>query len=181
MRNGYSRRQLCLMGEIQSLWEQHVYWTRFFIISMAAELPDLEPVTNRLLRNPKDFEKLLLPFYDAGIAGKFGKLFTEHLAIGGDLVTAAKKKDQAAVDNARKRWYENADQIAAFLASINCCWDQNLWRTMLHSHLKMTEEGASLRLRGCCEEDIRVFGQIEKEALSMADYMFCGLHRQFSC
>lgn len=57
MCNGYTKQQMCLMNRIRQLWEQHVYWTRFFIISTAADLGDLEPVTNRLLQNPKDFAK----------------------------------------------------------------------------------------------------------------------------
>lgn len=49
MRNGYTQKQMCFMNQIQQLWAQHVYWTRLFIISTAADLSDLEPVTNRLL------------------------------------------------------------------------------------------------------------------------------------
>lgn len=63
MRNGYTQQQICLMNQIRRLWTQHVYWTRFFIISTADDLEDLEAVTNRLLRNPKDFAHLLTPIY----------------------------------------------------------------------------------------------------------------------
>ena len=42
MCNGYTKQQMCLMNRIRQLWEQHVYWTRFFIISTAADLGDLE-------------------------------------------------------------------------------------------------------------------------------------------
>ena len=41
MYNGYTPQQLCLMNQLQQLWAQHVYWTRFFIISTAEELGDL--------------------------------------------------------------------------------------------------------------------------------------------
>lgn len=55
MRNIYTQPQIRLMNQLRKLWEQHVYWTRFFIISTAADLGNLEPVANRLLQNPKDF------------------------------------------------------------------------------------------------------------------------------
>ena len=141
------------MNQIRQLWIQHVYWTRFFIISTAADLADLAPVTNRLLQNPKDFAKLLAPIYGLKIAKQFQDLFTQHLLIAGDLVTAAKNAETDKANYARKRWYKNADEIAEFLSSINPYWDAAEWKAMLYSHLKMTEQEAEcIRIR-----DIRRF------------------------
>ena len=78
------------MNQLQQLWQQNVYWTRFFIISTAADLDDLKPVTNRLLQNPKDFAQLLAPIYGIKAACQFQELFTQHLLIAADLVNAAK-------------------------------------------------------------------------------------------
>lgn len=55
MSEKFTRRQICLFGRIRRLWSQHVYWTRFFIISAVSELGDLQAATKRLLQNPKDF------------------------------------------------------------------------------------------------------------------------------
>lgn len=167
------------MNQMRMLWEQHVYWTRFFIISTAASLPDLGEVTNRLLENPDDFAAALIPFYGARMANKFRELLREHLMIGGDLVTAAKNQDTAKVEEDRHKWYANADEIAQFLAEINPYWDERKWRSMLYDHLEMTEQEAILRLTGRFPEDIRMFNQIELEALEMADYMSQGIIRQF--
>ena len=49
---------------------------------------------------------------------------------------------------------------------------------MLYSHLEMTEKEAMLRLQGNYAADIKVFNDIENEALKMADYMFCGIINQ---
>lgn len=178
MYNGYSYQQIALMNRIRLLWSQHVYWTRFFILSTVYELPDLEAVTSRLMENPKDFAQMLTPFFGPRNALQFQKLFTEHLSIGGDLVNAAKNKDQKLADDLRKKWYENADQIAEFLASINRFWDEEMWRSMMYKHLDMTEKEVSLRLQGAYTPDIHMFGRIEQEALRMADYMFSGIVSQ---
>lgn len=174
---GYSQQQICLMNQIRQLWIQHVYWTRFFIISTAADLADLAPVTNRLLQNPKDFAKLLAPIYGLKIAKQFQDLFTQHLLIAGDLVTAAKNAETDKANYARKRWYKNADDIAEFLSSINPYWDAAEWKAMLYSHLKMTEQEATLRLQESYSADIQMFDSIEAEALKMADYMFYGINK----
>ena len=155
-----------------------MYWTRFFIISTAADLGDLEAVTNRLLRNPKEFEQLLRPFYGTKESMAFRNLLTEHLMIGGDLVNATKKGDKEAADKARKKWYRNADEIAAFLSALNPCWDEKRWICILYSHLEMTEKEAALRLAGNYEADIKIFESIENEAMEMADYMACGIYKQ---
>lgn len=57
----------------------------------------------------------------ARTAGQFGDLLTEHLEIGGALVTDLKNRETAKADGARRRWYANADAISAFLAGINAC------------------------------------------------------------
>lgn len=179
-RCSYTPRQVDLMNELRMLWEQHVQWTRSFIISTAAGLGDLEAVTKRLLQNPGDFATVLKPFYGERKASRFKTLLTEHLLIAADLVNAAKKGDTAAADTARKKWYENADDISAFLAKINPCWSAAKWRELFYSHLEMTEKEAGLRLEGRYSEDIKIYDMIEKEALVMADYMSSGIIKQFS-
>ena len=71
MCNSYTGQQICLMNQLRQLWGQHVYWTRFAIISTAADLDDSDPVTKRLLRNPKDFAKLFAPIFGMKTAKRF--------------------------------------------------------------------------------------------------------------
>lgn len=115
------------------------------------------------------------PKIRAHTVGQFGDLLTEHPEIGGELVTDLKNHETAKADDARRRWYANADAISAFLASINACWNEEKWREFFYSHLEMTEKEATLRLQSDYVADIRMFDQIETEALRMADDMFCGL------
>lgn len=179
MCNQYTPQQIFLMNRIRQLWGQHVYWTRFFIISTAADLDDLEPVTKRLLQNPKDFAELLTPIFGMRAAGRFEELFTRHLQIAADLVNAAKRGEVNKANTARDRWYKNADEIAGFLSSVNRCWNKAAWKKMLYSHLEMTEKEATLRLQGNYTADIHVFDNIENEAFEMADYMFCGIIKAY--
>lgn len=180
MRNlRYTREQVALLNRLRLLWSQHVLWTRSFIISTAAALGDLESVTKRLLRNPGDFAALLTLFYGPRAAAHFQELFTQHLLIAADLVNAAKRGDTAAADEARRKWYANADELAAFFTGANPFWSEARWRKMLYSHLAMTEQEATLRLTGKYAEDVAIYDDIEREAMEMADEMFYGLIQQF--
>ncbi|APC85224.1 hypothetical protein NPD12_2265 [Clostridium botulinum] len=104
------------------LWEQHSIWTRLAIMSIVVGSPDQDLVIARLLRNPKDFEKALRPFYGDKVAAEFSKLLTDHLVIAAELVKASKAGNTSAAADAEKRWYENADQIAELLSRINPYW-----------------------------------------------------------
>ena len=95
-------------------------------------------------------------------------------------MNAAKNNDSTAAAEARTKWYKNADEISAFLASINPYWNEQIWRNLFYSHLQMTEKEATLRLAGQYAEDVKLYDMIEQEALMMADYMFYGFLKNFN-
>lgn len=177
--DGLSGRQLQVMNTLRRLWMEHVLWTRFFLVSTVFGLPDLNDVTKRLLRNPADFAAVLKPYYGVQSAAAFEKLFTEHLQIAAQLVNAAKAGDSAAVQQERRKWYANADEIAAFLASANPFWNRADWQAMLYDHLKMTENEAVQMLTGKYADSITEFDEVQAQALEMADMMAQGIIRQF--
>lgn len=176
---GVSKAEVDLMNKVRMLWEQHVAWTRMTIISIAADLADEELVTKRLLRNPGDFEALLRPLYGAEKAAEFARLFTDHLVIAAELVKAAKAGDAKGAADAERRWYANADEIAAILNRINPFWSEDAFRTMLHEHLALTKAEAVARLNQDYARDIALYDQIEQQALMMADAMTAGIVKQF--
>src|SRR4051794_36478833 len=85
-----SEQEVRLSNAMRLVWEQHVYWTRMTINSIAFSLPDVDAVTARLLQNATDMGNLLEPFYGNRIAAKFSSLIREHLVITAELVEAAK-------------------------------------------------------------------------------------------
>lgn len=174
-----SRSQLDVIKTLCRLWIEHVLWTRFFIVSATFGLPDLDAVTKRLLQNPTDFARVLRPLYGNMKAKEFERLFTDHLLIAAALVNAAKAGNTAEVETQRAKWYRNAEEIAAFLASINPFWSKSSWRSMLFEHLRMTENEAVQMLTGQYAESIAQYDAIQRQALMMADEMSQGIIRQF--
>lgn len=168
-----------LKNHLHMLWEQHVTWTRLVIMSIVYGLPDADASTKRLLQNPKDFGAALRPLYGDASASRFTSLFTEHLVIAAQLVKAAKAGDNRAAADAEKRWYANADEIAAFLATINPYCSRDSWKAMLYDHLKMTKAEAVDMLTGKYQDSVTQYHEIEKQALEMADVMTSGILSQF--
>jgi len=164
---------------LRALWEQHVYWTRLAVDSIVARGADEQATLARLLRNPKDFARALQPYYGAENAKQFENLLTEHLTIAAELVKALQAGDTQAAANARKRWFANADEIAAFLASINPYWSEATWKSMMYEHLNLLTGEVASRLAGKYEENVATGDPIEKQALEMADEMTKGILQQF--
>src|SRR5687768_14809532 len=51
---------------MRKLWEDHITWTRLFIVSKATvqrDLPDLDATVRRLLANQTDIGNAIKPFY----------------------------------------------------------------------------------------------------------------------
>jgi hypothetical protein len=161
------------------LWEQHIAWTRAAIIAIAEDSPDKELVINRLLRNPSDMGEAIKPLYGNQIASVFTRLLTEHLVIASELVNAAKSGDTNTATDAERRWYENADQIATFISSVNPYLPKRDVLAMLHEHLSMTKDEAVYRLNKEYEKDIELYDEIEEQILSMADALSAGIVKQF--
>ena len=69
-RTGISQNELNLRNSMRLVWEQHVEWTRMFIISAIGGLGDLKATTDRLMANPGDMARLFAPYYGPAAAAK---------------------------------------------------------------------------------------------------------------
>ena len=163
------------------LWEEHVAWTRLTIISLVDIKDPTETVAteNRLLRNTKDMAEVCRMFYGEEAAAKFDELMTEHLTTAAELVQAAVAEDNAKVDEAEKRWYKNADEIAATLNTLNPNWEEKEMKNMLYDHLRLTKAEAMARLTKDYATDISTYDEIEIQARMMADGFSHGIIMQF--
>ena len=168
-----SLKALDLLKEMNTLWEQHVFWTRLFLISVAEDLNDLDLTTKRLLRNPADIAEVYRQYYGDGIAKTVRELITEHLMIGGDLIKALKAGNTALATTLNQKWYKNADDMAEAFSSFNPHYDKEEVRRMFYTHLRLTTEEVAARLRRDYAADIAAFDKVEKEALKMAQYFAC--------
>lgn len=170
---------LDLNNTFRKLWTDHVIWTRFVIMGIAENSPDIQLITKRLFQNPKDFEKVFVKYYGMEKAKKFSQLLTEHLTIAGDLVVASKKQDTNLVNQLDKKLYKNADEIAKFLNDINKYWDEKEMKKMMYDHLDLIKAEANYILTNKYEESIKIFDKIQNQALKMADMYTEGIMKQF--
>ena len=171
--------QFSLLGGMRKAWEQHVYWTRLFLVSAAARLRDLDATTARLMQNPRDIAGVFAPYYGADTVRTIERLLTEHLQIGGALITALRDGQTAQAEALTRGWYGNADKMADAFDALGPFYQREEVRRMLYTHLDLTTQEVKARLAGDFAADIAAFDRAEQEALRMADYFSSGILRQF--
>lgn len=164
-----SQAEVDYRNDMRSLWEEHVAWTRMAIISLTFNLPDLEFVLTRLLQNATDMGNMIRRLYGDAAATTYANLIKEHLLIAADLVKAAIAGDQQAATAAEKKWYQNADEISAFLSKGNPNLSEEEVRKMFYEHLDLTKQEAVFMIQKEYQKDIEVYDKIEKQAREMAD------------
>ena len=166
--------------DMRKLWEDHITWTRLVIIGVFEDLPDLNDSVQRLLQNQVDIGNAVKPFYGEEAGNQLTALLTDHILIAAEILQAAKVGDTAGLNDAKERWYANADDIAEFLNAANPQnWPLEEMRAMMREHLDLTLQEAVAYLEGNYTASIAFYDQVHNQALEMADMLSEGIIRQF--
>lgn len=175
-----SNKQAALHDAMRKLWEDHIIWTRVFIISAAADLPDKAAATDRLLQNQVDIGNAIKPYCGDAAGDKLATLLKEHITTAAEVVAAAKANDKAKLDDANRRWYANADQIADFLSAANPKnWPLAEMRKMMREHLDLITVEVVARLKDDWAADIAAYDKVHEQILHRADMLSAGIINQF--
>src|SRR5437660_6197836 len=164
---------------LRRLWADHVIWTRQYILAALAGSPDAETAAGRLLRNQEDIGNAIVPFYGEAAGAKLTELLKDHILIAVDAIAAAIADDERLFRRLDRRWRENADDIAAFLAGANPNWPEEDLQDLLGQHLKLTKLELLARFDEEWTDDVERFDDILTEILTMSDALTAGLAAQF--
>lgn len=165
---------------MRKLWEDHITWTRLYIISAAGNLPDKDATAQRLLQNQTDIGNAIAGFYGDAAGAKLTALLKDHILDAAALIEAAKSGDKAKIDASAAKWYGNADEIAAFLSGANPKnWPLADMKAGMKMHLDLTLQEATNRLQGKYTADIQDYDKIHQHILGLADLLSSGIEKQF--
>lgn len=169
-----------LSKNMRKLWEDHITWTRMFLVSAAYDNKDLDNVTQRLLKNQEDIGNAIKPYYGEEAGNKLTALLKTHITTAADLVIAAKKGDSAAQTKANDAWYANANEIADFLSTANPDnWPIDQTRAEMREHLDLTKQEAVDILGDKIDAGIADYDKVHEQILKMADMLTGGIVKQF--
>jgi hypothetical protein len=178
--NAPKTSQTDFSNAMHKLWEDHITWTRLYIISAAANLPDKDATTQRLLQNQTDIGNAVAGFYGDAAGTKLTGLLKDHILGAAALIEAAKSGDKTKVDAASAKWYANADDIATFLSGANPQnWPLADMKAGMKMHLDITLKEATDRLQGNYVADVQDYDKVHTHILGLADLLSSGIIKQF--
>jgi len=167
-----------LRNGMRKLWSDHTTYTRAYIVSAVAGLPDLPTVTQRLLRNQDDIGAAIKPIYGEEAGKKLAALLRDHIMIAAEITKAAKASDTKGVEAGQKKWRQNGNEIATFLAGANPMWKQASLTDMLQKHLDFVTQQVVARIKADWPGDIRAYDAGYEHMMMFADMLSDGIIRQ---
>ncbi|MEL7657298.1 MAG: hypothetical protein AAGU75_15500, partial [Bacillota bacterium] len=90
-------------------------------------------------------------------------------------ITAQQEDNTNEINRITQLLYQNADQRAAFISSLNPFWDENEWRRRLYSNLRSTIEESATFLTGDYSKNLDIFSTLIDQAESTSGYVARGL------
>jgi len=174
-----SKSSVELNMAMRKLWEDHITYTRNYIISALADLEDISKVAERLLKNQDDIGDAIKPIYGDEAGKKLAALLRDHILVATEVVKAAKMGNNEELSKANKKWYTNADDITVFLSGANPNWPKNVLQDMLYKHLEYTTQEVVSRLKKDWASDIEAYDKGHMHMLMFAYLLTDGIVKQF--
>ena len=87
-----------------------------------------------MLQNQVDIGDAIKPFYGDAAGAQLTAPLHDHITIAVEILQAAKDGDTIAFEDAKDRWYANADEIADFLSAANPrFWPNDMMRADMNA------------------------------------------------
>ncbi len=169
-----------LRAAMIKLWGDHGFYTREVVLAALQATDNLGPALNRLLRNQEDIGGAIGSIYGDDAGKQCTALLKDHINIAVEVVQGAAAGDQAKFEDADKRWYDNASDIAKFLSAANPNWPYDAAYDMMKQHLDLLTEVVKALIAKDYEKGITTNDTYMDEIYMMADMFAAGIAEQFS-
>lgn len=171
--------QLALISNFRQLWMQLAIWSRSLIVSISANLGDVQMIYDRLMFLPETFSGVLDRYFEPRDIDSFRELLQEHISIEAELFDAEKNNNDQTVNRATVSLYDNANRMADYLASINPYWSAAEWRNLMTVYIQTLLADLVARMAGGYAKEIEIFDDLQTQAIALSDYMAQGMLRRF--
>ena len=169
-------KQMNVLITFQKLWSQLAMWMRNFILSDFADSRNLEAVTTQLFQDlPLNYYNTFINYYGTEISQVLLEHISRFLASGFQLINAYKNNDSPTIDSSISQWYQSADDLASFLASVNIYWSKDQWSNLLNQYIKLIIQEVNAAKGREFGNEINIYNNVEELTDLMGSYMARGI------
>lgn len=144
-------------------------WMRIYIISRYLGIGTADVSFERLYIENLDFGNMLRIHFNRSTSDRYSQLLNQFSIGLRELISAQLQGDFDAARQSIDRLLQNADETAAFLASINPYFDETEWRNLLTIFLQDTMQSANLFASEDYRLDIEYFDRLMTLSNTMGD------------
>jgi len=170
-----TNEQVNIINTFQRLWVKIGYWIRIYLRSSVNNTPDKQIISNYLTTLPNEFYSIFNIFYGFEVAQKMKDLIFNFIKSAMQVIEYSGYGEGSLTNSAISEWYQSADEIASYLASINVYWDENQWKYMLYQYIRLKIDDISSIVKGEYQENIDLYNTIDDIVFLMGSYMARGI------
>jgi len=175
----YLLNQIELSNAMRRLWSDSIQWTRSLIYSILFDLGDVEPITQRLVKNAEDFSDVFTQIYGQQAGARVRELLFNRYRMTRLMIDAYKTGDTRSIEGLRSNLLRNAEDLARLFSSLNRFWDRVALEVTLHSITTMTENEIVQIMTGHYADSVTEYEEIQRQTMHLADDLIYGIIRQF--
>ena len=178
--NCITQSEVQFENSFRKLWIDHVLWTSNYITSATTPgTENQEEILARLMKNQEEIGNAIKPYYGEEAGNQLTTLLKEHITLAGEIVAAANTGNQAKLDELNKKWYANADEMAAFLSKANPNLKLADVKSLLYMHLKSITDDLATSLAKDWNANIAAIDEGVTHIIMMSDTITNAIIKQF--
>jgi hypothetical protein len=168
--------QMNLIFNARLFWRRFSLWIRIYLIDRYYGVGTAEEAFGRLYLESRDFGDMLRIIFGRRNAEAYAQLLNNYTFLIRDLVSAQLAGDTAAINQHVNELYQNVEDRAKFLASINPYFNESEWRDLLRTYLQLAIEVANTFASGDFAAGVKTYDQLTDFTSRMGDVFARGLY-----
>ncbi|HYE68235.1 MAG TPA: hypothetical protein VEA58_06450 [Anaerovoracaceae bacterium] len=161
--------QMNTIYNMRMFWFELTAWIRALFVVIFEDIGAQENVLSRMNTVIYNYQKTLSTFLGEQPTEEYINLVITYIELFIALFNAQKEGNTEAIDQYTKSIYQNISQQAAFLASVNPYFEQNLWSNMLTNFTRYTLDSATSYLAGDISTSLDNFDRLLDLSLELGD------------
>lgn len=167
--------QMNLIFKTRLLWRDFAMWSRAYLISRVTGIGITEDVFKRLYSIPQEFGDMIQMVFGIQAADTIRSQLTNTVVLFRDLIEAMISGNNELANEKTMALYKNAEERAAYLASINPFWDEDQWKNLINTFYSYSfDEIRSILLND--PKNIDIFDRLLNHSDLIGDYFSQGLY-----